>query len=136
MSSIRPNHDQFVELLQSTDEGPVVMLNLLKFKERSSDGDSSGGAAYGKYGDAVVEMIEARGGKVVWSGRAEQILIGDPADDWDVVVLVQYPSRRAFVEMVSTPEYEQAHEHREAGLERTVVVACSPRSVQLQELGS
>ncbi len=131
MSSIRPNHDQFRALLDAPDEGPVVMLNLLKFKERASDAHSTGGEAYKKYGDAAVEMIERRGGKVIWTGRAEQVLIGDPTQDWDAVLLVQYPSRKAFVEMVSTPEYEQAHEHREAGLERTVVVACSPRTQEL-----
>jgi uncharacterized protein (DUF1330 family) len=109
------------------------MLNLLKFKDQSTDGASTGGEEYKKYGDAAVEMIEARGGKVIWSGRAEQVLIGDPTQDWDVVLLVQYPSRQAFVEMVSAPEYERAHEHREAGLERTIVVACSPR---VQELAS
>jgi uncharacterized protein (DUF1330 family) len=128
VSSIRPNHDQFVQLMQAPDEGPVVMLNLLKCKEKADGGGSTGGQEYRKYGDAAVEMIEARGGKVIWSGRAEQILIGDPNDDWDVVLLVQYPSRATFVEMVSTPEYEQAHEHRESGLERTVVVACTPRA--------
>jgi uncharacterized protein (DUF1330 family) len=131
MSSIRPNRDQFLALLEAPDEGPVVMLNLLKFKRRSSDGSSTGGEEYKKYGDAAVEMIEARGAKVIWSGRAEQILIGDPADDWDVVLLVQYPSRKTFVDMVSTPEYEAAHEHRESGLERTIVVACSPRVEEL-----
>jgi uncharacterized protein (DUF1330 family) len=131
MSSIRPNRDQFLALLEAPDEGPVVMLNLLKFKPQSSDGSSTGGEEYKKYGDAAVEMIEARGAKVIWSGRAEQILIGDPADDWDVVLLVQYPSRKTFVDMVSTPEYEAAHEHRESGLERTIVVACSPRVEEL-----
>jgi hypothetical protein len=28
--------------------------------------------------------------------------------------------------MTSTPEYNEAHRHREEGLERTVVVACTP----------
>jgi len=102
------------------------MLNLLKFKESAGDGSGSGAEAYGRYGDAVVEMLEARGGKVLWSGRGEQILIGDPAEDWDAVLLVQYPSRQAFIEMVTTPAYDDAHEHREQGLERTVIVACSP----------
>jgi uncharacterized protein (DUF1330 family) len=132
VSSIRPNRDQFVQLVHAPDEGPVVMLNLLKFKGKADDGATTGGQEYRKYGDAAVEMIEARGGKVIWSGRAEQVLIGDPSEDWDVVLLVQYPSRATFVEMVSTPEYEQAHEHRESGLERTVVVACSPRTDVLE----
>ena len=32
MSSIRPNPEQFRQLGQSAEKGPVVMLNLLKFK--------------------------------------------------------------------------------------------------------
>ena len=54
-----------------------------------------------KYGDSVVQMVENRGGKVLWMGRADQILIGDPAEGWDSVALVEYPSRKAFIEMVT-----------------------------------
>jgi len=118
-SAITPNLDQFQALAAAPDEGAVVMLNLLKFKEGGAD-------TYLRYGDAAIGMVEERGGRVLWSGRAEQTLIGDPAADWDVVVLVEYPSRAAFIEMVSSPEYLQVHADREAGLERTVVLACSP----------
>jgi uncharacterized protein (DUF1330 family) len=127
MTRITPNRRQFEQLAQAPDEGPVVMLNLLKFKSEAGDGTGSGAEAYARYGDTAVEMVEARGGKVLWAGRGDQILIGDPDEDWDQVVLVQYPSRKAFIEMVTTPEYMEAHEHREQGLERTVLVACSPR---------
>jgi uncharacterized protein (DUF1330 family) len=126
MTRITPNREQFEQLATAPDEGPVVMLNLLKFKAHADGAPGSGREAYGRYGDAAVEMIEARGGKVLWSGRGQQILIGDPAEDWDAVLLVQYPSRKAFIEMVTAPEYDDAHTHREQGLERTVVVACSP----------
>ena len=115
-------------LASAPDEGPVVMLNLLKFKAKASDGDATGASEYGKYSDTVIQMVEARGGKVLLMGRADQVLIGEAAaNDWDSVALVQYPSRKAFIEMVSAPEYEQAHEHRESGLERTVLIACTPR---------
>jgi uncharacterized protein (DUF1330 family) len=128
MSAIRPNKQQFAELANAPDEGPVVMLNLLKFKPVGRDGTSSGAQEYGRYGDAAVQMVEARGGKVLWLGRADHVLIGETdANDWDSVALVQYPSRKAFIEMVTTPEYEKAHEHRESGLERTVLIACTPR---------
>jgi uncharacterized protein (DUF1330 family) len=127
MSGIRPNKEQFLELMNAPDEGPVVMLNLLKFKTEAGDGTNSGASEYGKYGDAAVEMVEDRGGKVLWMGRADQVLIGDASVGWDAVALVQYPSRKAFIDMVTTPEYEQAHEHRDSGLERTVVIACTPR---------
>jgi uncharacterized protein (DUF1330 family) len=87
--------------------------------------------AYLRYGDTARAMIEERGGRLLWTGRAEQILIGDPAAEWDVVALVEYPSRAAFIEMVSSPAYLEAHAEREAGLERTVVVACSPAPTAL-----
>lgn len=131
MSAIRPNMDQVKKLMSAPDTGPVVMLNLLKFKERASDGAGAGSEAYARYGDSVTKMVEARGGKVLWSGKAEQVLIGDPAQDWDAVALVEYPSRKAFIEMTSTKEYDAVHEHRAAGLERTIVVACSERTTVL-----
>jgi uncharacterized protein (DUF1330 family) len=126
MTRITPNREQFEQLAHAPDDGPVVMLNLLKFKTAASDGSGSGAAAYDRYGNAAVEMLEARGAKVLWVGRGEQILIGDPAEDWDQVLLVEYPSRKTFIEMVTTPEYDEAHKHRESGLDRTVIVACSP----------
>jgi uncharacterized protein (DUF1330 family) len=126
MSAIRPNAEQFQQLAQAPDSGPVVMLNLLKFKPRADGGNGSGAKEYARYGEAAVRMVEERGGRIVWQGTAEQILIGDAAEDWDVVVLVEYPSRKAFLEMVSDPDYLKSHEHRESGLERTIVVACRP----------
>ena len=126
MSAIRPNTKQLKELARSPEKGAVVMLNLLKFKHAAEGEAGSGREAYKRYGDAAVAMIEERGGRVVWQGRADQILIGDPAEDWDTVALVEYPSRGSFIEMVSNPDYMKAHAHREAGLERTIVIACTP----------
>jgi len=126
MSAIRPNPEQFRQLAESPQKGAVVMLNLLKFKRTAEGETGSGQEAYQRYGDAAVAMIEARSGRVIWQGRADQVLIGDPAEDWDIVALVEYPSRQSFIEMVSNPDYMKAHEHREAGLERTIVIACTP----------
>jgi len=121
VSGIRPNKEQFRELMNAPDDGPVVMLNLLKFK-------AGGGAReYGKYGGSVVQMVEARGGKVLWMGRVDQTLIGPVDATWDAIALVQYPSRKDFIEMTTSQEYDAAHEHREGGLERTLLLACTPR---------
>jgi uncharacterized protein (DUF1330 family) len=126
MSTIRPNPEQFQRLAQSPGKGVVVMLNLLKFKDTARGEAGSGEHAYRRYGEAAVAMVEERGGRVLWQGRADQVLIGDPAEDWDMVALVEYPSRQKFIEMVSNPDYIEAHADREAGLERTIVVACTP----------
>jgi uncharacterized protein (DUF1330 family) len=126
MSSITPNPDQFAKLLQSANQGPVVMINLLKFKAKADGEQGTGAEAYARYGDSVTKMVAAQGGKIVWAGRPEQILVGNPNEDWDAAVLVEYPSRQAFVNMVTSAEYQKAHVHREAGLERTVLIACTP----------
>ena len=122
MTGIRPNKEQFIELMNAPDEGPVVMLNLLKFKPRD------GAKEYGKYGESVSKMVEARGGKMLWIGKVDQTLIGPVEEDWDAIALVQYPSRKAFIDMATSKEYDGAHEHREGGLARTVLLACTPRA--------
>jgi uncharacterized protein (DUF1330 family) len=134
--AITPTREQFTEFAGGARDGEVVMLNLLHFgrpdeSDGVGDGDDdatpTGAGAYRDYSDQVVKMVEARGGRVIWTGRPEHVLIGDPAvDGWDLVALVSYPSRQAFVDMVTSPSYEAAHEHRERGLDRTVLLACEP----------
>ena len=128
--AITPNHDQFVQLAADaeTKTGEVVMLNLLKYKASAEDGaGGSGEAAYGRYAEQAVRMVEEQGGSVLWLGRPDQVLIGDTqADEWDAVALVRYPSRKHFLDMVSQPRYQEAHTHREGGLERTVLLAMTP----------
>lgn len=125
MVAITPNEDQFRALMEAPDDGPVTMLNLLKFKPKAEGAGGTGAEAYGRYSAEVIKMVEARGGRLAWAGRADQILIGDPTEDWDLVALVEYPSRKAFIDMVSSAEYLKSHEHREAGTERTILVACT-----------
>ena len=88
MSSIVPNPEAFQKFAAAPDGGPVVMINLLRFKVAGS-GQVSGREAYQRYADSATQMILQHGGHVVWMGRPEQILIGDAArDQWDLVALV------------------------------------------------
>ncbi len=142
--AITPTREQFTEFAHGTRDGEVVMINLLHFARPEADegaaghpdGDpakgepgakTTGAAAYRDYSEQVVAMVEARGGRVIWTGRPEHVLIGDSENDaWDVVALVSYPSRAAFIDMVTSPTYGEAHTHRERGLDRTVLLACEP----------
>jgi uncharacterized protein (DUF1330 family) len=126
MNSIVPNLEQFQKFAAEPTPGPVVMLNLLKFRARAEGEPGSGADAYARYGEAVTKMLAARGARVLFTGRPTQVLVGTDADLWDAIALVEYPSRAAFIEMVSSAEYQQAHAHREAGLERTALIACAP----------
>ncbi len=99
------------------DTGPVVMVNLLQLRDR---------AAYRRYSELAMPLIKARGGTVLWAGDGEAVAFGDPeADRWDYVVLVHYPSRAAFVDMVDSAEYAQANLQREQAVRRHVIVAAS-----------
>ena len=111
-------------LRRHPDEGPVTMLNLLKFRERSLDGDGTGRDAYDRYARVAQGLVEARGGRVVWAGQVEQPALHEGEDvAWDAALLVHYPSRAAFLEMVTSPEYLDANVDRTNGLEKHVILA-------------
>ena len=106
------------------DRGPVVMLNLVRFRERSLDGQGSGRDAYDRYSRAVIGLIKARGGTVLWAGEVEGVALGVPdAHRWDYAVLVQYPSRAAFIDMMTSADYAAANRHRDNGLADHLILA-------------
>lgn len=101
---------------------PVVMLNLLRFRERAAypDGrpsDLTGRQAYDLYARAMQKIIEERGGRVVFGGDIASLVIGEVDDAWDTCVLVEYPSAAAFAATVTSPEVAEIGVHRAAGLE-------------------
>ena len=101
------NKDGFVAFAARAGDGPVVMLNLLEFLP---DG---GAERYAEYGAAVAPLLEGVGGRVLFTGRGSGALIG--SDGWDLVLLVEYPTRAAFMEMIGSPGYaEIAHLRTEA----------------------
>ena len=123
---IGPTKEQIETLLQSPLDTPVVMLNLLKFSERASDdgdGAVSGRDSYERYGERVRSMLEETGARVLFQGRADSVVIGGDADDWDAVILVEYPSRTAFLEMTSSPQYREVSKDRTAGLADSRLIA-------------
>jgi uncharacterized protein (DUF1330 family) len=124
---IAPTKDQIQALLDSDLDKPVVMLNLLKFAERSGsengDAGGSGRDSYARYGDRVRSMLENVGGRILWQGRGDSVVIGGDSDDWDAVILVEYPSRRAFMEMTSSPKYQDVSKDRTAGLADSRLIA-------------
>ncbi|HEY1285082.1 MAG TPA: DUF1330 domain-containing protein [Solirubrobacterales bacterium] len=103
-----PNQEGFAALAARSDDGrPVVMLNLLAFKP---DG---GEERYMEYGAAVAPLLERVGGRIVFLGQPAPVLLGD--ESWDMVALVEYPSRQAFLDMVGSEEYQAiAHLRTEA----------------------
>lgn len=104
------------------------MLNLLRFKDRADGIDEadniSGAEAFARYGAAVGEHLERVGARVVFAVAAEECVIGPHEGEWEMALLVEYPSRGAFVEMTSDPGYLQIHGHRAAALADSRLIAC------------
>lgn len=107
------------------DDEPVLMVNLMRLKEKASSGNGSGWDAYQRYSAAAAPLIKARGGTVMWAGRVDAVALGLAQENvWDFVALVRYPSRAAFIDMMTSDEYEQlADPHRVDGLEEHVILA-------------
>ena len=98
-----------VKGLQALDPlAPVVMVNLMRFRERSLDGDGSGWDAYLRYSALTVPMIKARGGTLLWTGDAKAVALGrQDGHQWDYLALVYYPDLAAFIDMMTSQDYEQ-----------------------------
>ena len=98
-------------------QGPIVMVNLMRFRERSLDGDGSGWDAYLRYSALTVPMIKARGGTLLWTGDAKAVALGRPdGNQWDYLALVYYPSVAAFIDMMTSKDYENVCDpHRRNG---------------------
>lgn len=116
-----PRPDVVASFFADPQHGPMVMVNLLKFKDIATypdgrDPELSGRDAYNRYGEAVRACVEAVGGHIVYSGPVTGALLGDIEDMWDAVALAYYPSPQAMLQMVGLPEYQAIEIHRYAGL--------------------
>ena len=118
------DHLNYQALAALADDEPVVMLNLMRFRERSLDGNGSGWDAYLRYSALTIKLIKAQGGTIIWTGNAEVVALGVPDQHrWDYVALVRYPSRAAFLAMMTSPEYASANVERENGCADHTIIA-------------
>ena len=112
------NHDGLAELSKRAGDGPVVMLNLLEFLP---DG---GAERYAEYGEAVTPLLAGVGGRMLFAGRGSHPLIG--SGHWDLALLVEYPTRAAFMEMIGSPGYQEIAHLRTEALARSELHPLDP----------
>lgn len=131
-----PSREQLAELqaIAGTEsDGPLVMLNLNRYRERAAyAGDPPGGGspdvsgreAYARYGITALEVLTRVGGEIVWHAAATMTVVGDESDRYDEVIAARYPSAQAFLELALDPEVGVALAHRDAALERAAILRC------------
>ena len=120
-NAVFPGKEQITSFFGGPENGPFVMVNLLKFKETAeyadgSDADLSGAKAYACYGKGIQACLAAVDGTQIYAGPVTGLMIGEVEELWDMVALVEYPSLAAMQKMMSSPEYRAIEVHRKAGL--------------------
>lgn len=132
MSQIVPKPEQMQELLQGPADTPVVMVNLLRFKKEASEPDVglTGQEAYQLYGAQMIQWVVSQGGRLIWSGRVDSLVIGDTEEHFDMVALVEYPSRQEFARIAGDPRVAEYSVHRTAGLEMQWLIATTATGIE------
>jgi uncharacterized protein (DUF1330 family) len=124
-ATVEPTAEQIATVAALPADQPVVMLNLLRFRDRADysadpalapDETISGEEAYQRYSDAAMPHIGAAGASLDYLGACHPTVIGPDGEQWDRIILVRYPNPSAFVGMVSTEEYQKLSGHRRAAL--------------------
>ena len=133
---INPTREQLAAIaaIAGTEhDGPLVMLNLNRYRERAAyeadppgggSPDVSGRTAYERYGATALRVLTRLGGEVLWHAPATMTVIGDESDRYDEVIAARYPSAQAFLALATSSELGIALAHRDAGLERAAVIRC------------
>ena len=126
---IDPTKEDFAAFRANDRPGPIHMLNLVRFRDRAAypDGrEATGAEAYAAYGRESHPVFSRLGGRIVWRGNFELMLIGPGGERWDECFIAEYPSVVAFVEMIRDPLYREAVKHRQAAALESRLVRMAP----------
>ena len=126
---IDPIKEAFAAFRANDRAGPIHMLNLVRFRDNAAypDGRNATGAeAYAAYGRESYLVFSRLGGRIVWRGSFELMLIGPTDEKWDECFIAEYPSVVAFVEMIRDPAYREAVKHRQAAVLDSRLIRLAP----------
>ena len=120
VEKVDPTPEDIERLLAEASDGPIVMLNLLRY---APDG---GRETYAEYAVKAQPFVEKVGGEIVFAGECSVPIVAPDAHRWDTIALVRYPSVKAFMEMVSDPDYFAITPIRTRALDAAVLQVTRP----------
>ena len=118
---VDPRGEDLKRYIEQDPGGPVVMLNLLKYR-------AGGEESYDAYSSALKDYLPTIGAEVLYAGDCSTSLVAPSSWDWDAVLIVRYPSRQVFSAMVSDPAYQEVTHLRSEALSEAVLQATVPWS--------
>lgn len=117
-NQVSAEKETFMDFIHTYPSGtPVTMVNILKFKELVDGGTESGADAYKRYSQNVAPLVAKVGGKMIWGGKVRKTIIGDSSEEPDLFLIVEYPSKEAFIQMSTSEEYKKIGGDRTIALE-------------------
>ncbi len=130
-----PEPEQFKKFMEGPEDTPVVMLNLLSFKEEADGGNEgmSGAESYSKYGLKMKKFVESKGGRFLWTGRVDSMVIGESDAQFQIAALVEYPNRKAFIEIATSTHVAEIGQDRKKGLAGQWLIATTTQDGLLSE---
>ena len=130
------NSGAMEELSKVPDGHPFAIINLLLYKDWAEYPEGtvteklSGKQAYERYSELSIPFVNKVGGVPMWRGTFGVNLIGPDDEEWDEVLIMQYPKRSAFEEMLADPDYKAILYHRTAAVKDSrLYAATSPQSI-------
>jgi len=114
--------------MKPEDDGPFWALNLMKYVEVANYDDDRPAVSGRDADDAYSPLgpLAAVGAAVAYLGDVKDQPLGSP--DWDRLGIVRYPTRAAFFAMQERKDFQEAHVHKKAGMDFTIILACLPNS--------
>lgn len=134
MGAVDPGREQFQAFKSLPRNEPIHMLNLIRLRKVAAYADGhplkdaglTGLEAYRAYGRDSLPVFSRVGGRQIWAGRPDNLLIGPPDERWDLAFIALYPGAAAFLEMVTDPHYREAVKHRQAAVEDSRLIRMAP----------
>lgn len=126
---VDPTKESFAAFKAVARKGPIQMLNLVRLRAAAAypDGRQATGAeAYDAYGRESEPVFAKLGGRIVWRGAFEHMLIGPQSERWDRCFIAEYPETDAFASMIRDPVYREAVKHRQAAVEDSRLIRLGP----------
>ena len=126
---LRPNGAQMAGFADGASDGPIYMLNLLKYRDKAEYADGrdtklTGRQAYAVYTQGVRELLQEFGGSLTLKASVKRLTIGEVEELWDDVAIAMYPSRAAMLQMMQSEKMQDIGQHRAAGLDGQLNIEC------------
>jgi hypothetical protein len=132
---LEPSQDSGRALVMRRISGPIVMLNLLRFREVADystlpelrpNQPISGAAAFQRYIEHTLPFLRESGGEILFLGTGGPFLIGPEREHWDFAMLVRQRNVGAFLAFASHAGYLAGLGHRTAALEDSRLLPLVP----------